>query len=199
MADGGAGGFVKMDTGWQRRDYPVGTDQNVVDAGYWQMWVSMSGTRQIFGAGLEVVVAVAGDAVEDMDGELLEIDWAASSCLFVGGEVDRDGAGQGFEELDETEGKGTGYSRMTAYVDREIVQKRTWQGIASHCEVELEWAAAEVVPGSSAVDIGSVKHTIPIHQHWHWGVHRSLVTGVCLVRVVEDGYTLESSAEDVFV
>lgn len=131
-------------------------------------------------------------------GEGVEIDWAGSSCLFVGGEVDRDGAGQGFEEFDETEGKGTGYSRMTAYVDREIGQKRTWQGIASHCEVELEWAAAEVVRGSS-VDIESVKHMILIHQHWHWGVHRSPVMGVCPARVVEDGYTLESSAEDVFV
>lgn len=71
MADGGAEGFAKKDTGWQRRGYPVGIDRNAADAGYWQMWAWMSGMRQIFGAGLEVVVAVAGDAVEDMDGELL--------------------------------------------------------------------------------------------------------------------------------
>lgn len=126
----------------------------------------------------------------------MEIGSAEGNYLFVVGAVDRGGVEQGFEEFDETEEKGTGYSRMTVCVDRAIVQRKTLQEIASHCEVELEWAAAgEVVPGSS-VDIESVKHTILIHQHW--GVRRSPVKDVCPARLVEGDYSLGSCAEDVF-
>jgi len=110
--------------------------------------------------------------------------------------VDRGDVEQGFVEFDETEEMGIGYSRMTVYVDTATVQRKTWQEIASHCGVELEWAAVgEVVPGSF-VDIESVKHTILIHQHW--GVRRSPVKGVCPARLVEGDCSLRNCAEDVF-
>lgn len=76
------------------------------------------------------------------------------------------------------------------YVDTGNGQRRTWQGIAGHCEVELEWAAVEEAVLGSSVDIESVKHTILIHHHQHWGVRRSPVMDVCPARLVEGDYNL---------
>tara|TARA_R110002033_G_C3764185_1_gene227503 strand:+ start:59 stop:490 length:432 start_codon:yes stop_codon:yes gene_type:complete len=71
MADGGAEEFVRMDIVLQRPGYLAGIDQNAVDVGCWQMWVSTSATRRIFGAVSEGLAVVAGDAVGGMDEEHL--------------------------------------------------------------------------------------------------------------------------------
>ncbi len=116
---------------------------------------------------------------------------------FAGGAVDIGGVEQGFEVFDEIEERDIDYSRMKAYADMEIVQRMTYEGIASHFDSGLAGAAAvEGVP-DSFVDIELVKHTIQIHLHWE--ARRSPVMDVldvCPARLVEDDYNLESPAED---
>ena len=69
-----------------------------------------------------------------------------------------------------------------------------WQESVIHFEVELESAEEE------EADLDSCSLGMSLEKHkGRLVVQRSLVKGVCRVRLAEDGYSLESPAGDAFV
>jgi len=73
-------------------------------------------------------------------------------------------------------------------------QRMIWLESVIHFEVELELAAEE----EADLDTCSLGTLLEKHKG-RLVVQRSLVKGVCPVRLAEDGYSLESLARDAFV
>jgi hypothetical protein len=129
--------------------------------------------------------------VEDAVGDLV-----AESFLFAAEKADIGDVGQDFGAFDGFVERDIDWHwpLMTECAGTVTAQRMIWLESVIHFEVELESAAEE----EAGLDSCSLGTSLEKHK-CRLVVQRSLVKGVCPVRLAEDGYSLESLARDAFV